>query len=465
MKRLLVLVLLLGAVAPVPLMAEAGASVRFGKFGEVRLYPPAAQASRVVLFLSDADGWDRDSTAMARALSGGGDTLVIGIDTRHYRKQLAATARSCLYPAGDLEALSQFVQKKLGLHHYLPPLIIGRGAGATLAYAALAQAPANTFAAGVGMNFCPMDGLPRPACQGYGLTSTRLPDGRGYRLEPRQKLDATWRVLHGSRSAACEAQRSKTFVSALPSARWTGIDETGRDDTDGRAWQAALQNTLSTLQASVPEIPQASALAELPLIEVRAKNDVTDTLVVLISGDGGWAGIDRDLAIRLSAEGHSVVGLNALAYFWQRRTPETTSRDLARILRYYFAAWGKQRAILIGYSRGAEVLPFMANRLPPDLLKHTRLVALLGPEMRVEFEFRVQDWLGSQSRPAALPVLPEVEKLRGVPVLCVAGEDEGHSLCRKLEPGLATTVIMKGGHHFGGDYRRLGRIILQAAGE
>ncbi len=463
MKSILAVMLVAGLLLTSWVRADEDASVRFGKFGDVRLYHTTDQPQRVLLLLSDTAGWDTDSTAMARALAGT-DTLVMGIDTHHYRQQLTAQTKSCLYPAGDLEALSQFVQKKLGLNHYIVPLLVGRGAGATLAYATLAQAPANTFGAGIGLNFCPADTLPHPACRGYGLASTRAPGQQGYRLEPNKKLSSPWWVLRGSRSDHCDATTTQAFVAAMSSAHWNHVNESGQHDADARAWLTALDQTLATLKPPTTQAHEPAALADLPLVEVRAKSDVTDTLIVILSGDGGWASIDRDLATHLAAHGHSVVGLNSLAYFWQRRTPDGAARDLDRILTYYLAAWHKQKIILIGYSRGADVLPFMANRLSPDLLKRTRLVALLGAEMEVEFEFHVQDWLSSR-KDTALPVLPEVEKLRGVPLLCIAGEDETHSLCPRLDPKLAAAVILSGGHHFGGDYTRLSQIILKAAGE
>lgn len=464
MKPMLTLIVLLGWLLPAFTAADENGSIRFGRFGDVQLYRAIAQPQRAILMLSDAAGWDADSTALARALAGT-DALVMGIDTRHYKKQLETETKSCLYPAGDLEALSQFVQKKLELDNYIVPLLMGRGAGATLAYATLAQAPANTFAAGIGINFCPTDTLARPTCRGYGLISTRAPGKHGYQLEPNKKLLSPWVVLTGTRSDVCDAALTRAFVAAMPSARWTSVHETGQHDVDDHNWRTVLELTLATLKTPATETHHTTALADLPLIEVRAKSDTSDTLIVIVSGDGGWASIDRDLATSLSALGHSVVGLNSLEYFWKRRTPDSAARDLQRIVERYLTAWHKQKVILIGYSRGADVLPFMTNRLSPDLLKRTRLVALLGLEKDVEFEFHVQDWLSSRNSRTALPVLPEVEKLRGVPLLCIAGEDESDSLCRKLDPELATTVILKGGHHFGGDYADLSRIILKAAGE
>src|SRR5262249_49795681 len=133
----------------------------------------------------------------------------------------------------------------------------------------------------------------------------------------------------------------------------------------------------------------AADVADLPLVEVRATGTPTGTLAVMLSGDGGWASIDRDIGGELAARGVDVIGLTSLRYFWTRRTPESAAADLDRILRHYLAAWGAQRVLLLGYSRGADVLPFLAARLAPDLRARVAIVALLGPSRSVDFEFHL----------------------------------------------------------------------------
>ena len=63
--------------------------------------------------------------------------------------------------------------------------------------------------------------------------------------------------------------------------------------------------------------------------------------MLFLSGDGGWASLDKTVATRLSQSGMSVIGLNSRKYFWTARTPETTTRDVERILRHYLQAWHK----------------------------------------------------------------------------------------------------------------------------
>src|ERR1700760_2941365 len=106
----------------------------------------------------------------------------------------------------------------------------------------------------------------------------------------------------------------------------------------------------------------SAATPSLPLVEVPATQGTSDTLVVFVSGDGGWAFIDKEISKVLAANGMPTAGLNALQYFWKKRTPDEASRDLATIITRYLGAWHKSRVLLVGYSRGADALPAMVNR-------------------------------------------------------------------------------------------------------
>jgi type IV secretory pathway VirJ component len=204
----------------------------------------------------------------------------------------------------------------------------------------------------------------------------------------------------------------------------------------------------------------AASAATLPLVEVPATHGTSDTLVVFISGDGGWAAIDREISAVLAAHGMPVAGLNALKYFWTKQTPESASRDLNTIIERYLAAWHKSRVLLVGYSRGADVLPAMVNRLPAETQSRIRMIVLLGPSPKVEFEFHVADWMRNAS--AGLPVKPEVDKLVSQHIVCLSGEDDHDSLCPALagRPNIAI-VTLKGAHHFDGGYDKLGQIIIE----
>jgi type IV secretory pathway VirJ component len=198
----------------------------------------------------------------------------------------------------------------------------------------------------------------------------------------------------------------------------------------------------------------------LPLIDVPPTRGSSETLVVFVSGDGGWAKIDKSISGVLANEGMPVVGLNSLQYFWTKRTPETASHDLGTIIDSSLARWKKQHIVLVGYSRGADVLPAMVARLTPEQQSKIRLLTLLAPSPRVEFEFHVVDWMHDSKK--GLAVAPELAKLTSTKTLCVWGDDDTDSLCRGLALPHVKVVTLHGSHHFDGDYTKLARIILEA---
>jgi type IV secretory pathway VirJ component len=198
----------------------------------------------------------------------------------------------------------------------------------------------------------------------------------------------------------------------------------------------------------------------LPLIDVPPARGSSETLVVFVSGDGGWAKIDKSISGVLANEGMPVIGLNSLQYFWTKRTPETASRDLGAIIESGLTRWKKKNVVLVGYSRGADVLPAMVARLTQEQRSKIRLVALLAPSPRVEFEFHVADWMHNSKK--GIAVEPELAKLTSTKTLCVWGDDDTDSLCHGLALPHVRVVTLHGSHHFDGDYAKLARIILEA---
>jgi type IV secretory pathway VirJ component len=172
-----------------------------------------------------------------------------------------------------------------------------------------------------------------------------------------------------------------------------------------------------------PHSVTPAGLKDLPLVEVPVKKP-GKTFAVIISSDGGWASIDSSLAEALAADGIPTVGLYSLHYFWTKRTPDEAGQALQKILHYYFTAWHMDKVLLIGYSRGADVLPFMASRLPPDLFARTSRIALMGAEHGVDSEFRLTDWLPGSMKNPPYQVKPEIEKLTHDNLLRIYGEDE-----------------------------------------
>jgi len=107
-------------------------------------------------------------------------------------------------------------------------------------------------------------------------------------------------------------------------------------------------------------------------------------------------------------------------------------------------------------------VPFILNRLPEDVLLRVRLIVLLGPRHTADFQFHITSWIG-KSEQNALPVLPEVERLRGKKILCFYGSDDEDAICKSLTPEIAEVVTLKGGHRIGTDFEGIAETILREA--
>ena len=452
------------AAAPPPDSAHPS-HLPAGRFGTASVYIPEGKPQSVAIFLSGDGGWELGVINMAHALMDMG-AVVIGIDIRQYFASLGRAAAHpdapCQMIAADFEALSHQVQKEIGMSDYLVPVLVGYSSGATVVYATLVQSPPGTFAGALSLGFCAeQDFSGAQLCPGAGLHYA--PNAKHELVfEPARTLKQPWIAFQGGKDQVCNAQAAHAFAGEVTDGAIVELPLVGHGFSVEKNWMPQFRQAYARLAAQ----PQKSANAPPPEIgnlpiEVVPASGTSAEFALLLTGDGGWAGLDQELAARLAASGVPTVGLNSLKYFWKQRTPDETAQDVARIVRHYLSAWNKQRVLLVGYSFGADVLPFVVNRLPPDLRAKVASVSLLGIDGNASFEVSISDWVGANE--AGPQTRPEVARIAGLPVLCLYGEGEKDSIC----PGLAEPRIRREqigtGHHFGGEYATLADRILAFA--
>jgi type IV secretory pathway VirJ component len=437
--------------------AQAAEShVSGGRYGDVTVEWPQGEMRGFVVLFSAGKGWTDADTQAARALAREG-ALTVGVDTGRYAANLAATGRECRHLDGDAEAVSHQLERQLKSDRYFAPIMAGAGQGATLALHVLAQAPANTIAGAVAVDAdaalrsdfhqCPPDPTVSRGSVLPGFVETGV-----------TKQSAIGPLQQAVRSAVKEGADSPGF----------------HFDKDANALMAPfLAKPPRVFAATMTRADQLAALirphlqaetsgeqdvSDLPLIELPAAHS-RGMLAIVMSGDGGWRDLDKTIGEQLQKDGVSVVGWDSLRYFWSEKTPEQVSRDLARVLRVYGARWHANSFALIGYSFGADVMPFAYNRLPPLLREKVAIVSLLGFARAADFQVRVTGWLGLPPSDKALQAQPEVDRVPAGLVQCFYGEDEEDTLCPALA-GTREVIRTSGGHHFGGGYDALEKRIL-----
>jgi len=432
------------ATAPAPLGLPD--HISHGRFQNVAVIAPKGTPRSMVLLLA-GEGGANAGADLAFALARHG-AMVAVIDVSKFDAALEADPADCVFPDGDLENLSHFIQAYYHLPVYRAPLLVGYGAGANLAYAALAQAPVHTFAGAITVGFCPATSLRKPLCKGGP-----------------PELDDPWLTLQGEHEGECGAAAIRDFTAHMSGAAVVALPGVGgRVESSSRWWPPLLAAFDTLVERAARDIapPAPVALGNLPLVEVPARTGAppADLLAIVLSGDGGWAGLDKEVAQALAEHGIPVAGLDSLRYFWSARTPQGLAGDIDRMIGYYLGHFGKQRVLLIGYSQGADVLPFALNRLAPATRGRIALAVLMGMSEHAVFEFHVSNWISNDNSGPA--TLPEVNRITGIPVLCIYGDGDNESLCPKLDANKVQIVKLPGGHHFNGDYAGLAREILAA---
>jgi type IV secretory pathway VirJ component len=466
---LAVLPLWLGAAVaapPPPAVADqAQQHLQAGRFGRVSVYVPTGKVRSVAIFVSGDGGWELGVINMARSLREAG-ALVIGVDVRHYFASLhQAAARPdapCQLIAADFENLSHQIQKQLAMADYLLPALVGYSSGATLVYAALVQSPPGTFTGALSLGFCAdQDFAGAQLCPGAGLHYSANPQHELV-FRPATTLRQPWVALQGEKDQVCSPQAAAEFAGAVSDGTLVSLPLVGHGFSVERNWMPQFLQAYARVSAQPePSLPPGSpaAIGDLPLEQVAADGGGNE-LALLLTGDGGWAGLDQELAAHLAAQGVPTVALNSLKYFWKARTPEDATQAVERVLRHYLGTWRKTRVLLIGYSFGADVLPFVVNRLPQELRAQVASVSLLGIDAHASFEVHLSDWVGGDD--AGPLTRPEVLRLPPLPVLCLFGAGETDSLCPQLPSGITREQVGTG-HHFGGEYATLVERILAFA--
>jgi type IV secretory pathway VirJ component len=208
-------------------------------------------------------------------------------------------------------------------------------------------------------------------------------------------------------------------------------------------------------------VGQSPSLPDLPLVEARAAVP-GHTIALVMSGDGNWAESVKEITRALNRAGISVVGLKSRTYLTSGpvRTPESLTRDALRILEAYGQAWQADTVLLVGYSRGANLLPFVVNRLPSAWVAKVGMLALISAGRNASFEFHLADLVSSTARTTDLELAPEVDRIARVRVLCVYGSHDENAVCPALQSGRAQVLVRPGGHHMDKDFEALGAAIV-----
>jgi len=432
-------------VAATLLPCRSARALEAGDLGELHQVNPTGAMRGLVVLFSDASGWSSVVDDVAAALARDG-ALVVGIDLPAYLRRLDLHAKdTCHGVVGDIESISRQIQRERGNTSYRTPIVVGIGEGGLVAAVILAQAPAATLSGAVAYDPTSSIQTAIPLCS---TPAASADSGGSFEYGPWPSLPGFWVAAFPVGSDTPGHRRIATLKAA-------GTPVEIENGAGGAA--ETLATLLRPLLAPVATAPVAG-IANLPLIELPAEHH-GPFLAIVLSGDGGWRDVDKGVAEKLQSDGVSVIGWDSLRYFWSKKSPEQTARDLSAVIDTYVSRWGASKVALVGYSFGADVLPFAYNHLSPEAKVRVVQLSLLGFAPAADFEISVAGWLGAAPGKDALPTEPALTLIDPTMIQCFYGAEENDSAC-PLISRKAEIIRTAGGHHFDNDYGVLARGIL-----
>ena len=436
------------------LCASTAYAFQPGRYGSVKLAEPTGEARGVVVYFSGRNGLSKADETAAQAIAKGG-ALVAEVDSKKYLSGLDKLNEKCHQLVYDTELLTRQLERERHLPTYLTPIVAGVGEGGTLAELNLVQAPAVTIAGAVSLDPAEIIASRRPICSDLPTTAR----SGGFRYGAPKKLPGFWTVGFTHRMRADREYIMKLRHEGAP----IDLHELPPRMATRDALRSLIEPHLARPGPTVAKIPTNTAptldISALPLTELPADHP-SKLMAILLSGDGGWRDLDKTIAEDLQQQGVPVVGLDTLRYFWSKKTPQQTADVVAALIQTFMTKWHADKVALIGYSFGADVMPFAYNLLPPSLRDHVILISLLGLSKSADFEISVRGWLGEPPGPDALPVLPQATKIPPHLIQCFYGQDETDTACPQLAQLGAETFRRNGAHHYDGNYGALADAIL-----
>jgi type IV secretory pathway VirJ component len=188
----------------------------------------------------------------------------------------------------------------------------------------------------------------------------------------------------------------------------------------------------------------------LPLIIYPSKTEGNKTMIVFLSGDGGWLDLDDELAVGFANDGFNTVGFNSRSYFWVKKTPKQAALDISLLIQTYLKDFNCKNLILCGYSFGADVVPFIYNNLNIKERSKVKSLILLSPFASTDFVVYPADLVNLGGDNREFKVILEAEKIK-IPISCYYGKDESIKPLSSITKRRFHQYILDGGHKYSKD--------------
>jgi type IV secretory pathway VirJ component len=206
--------------------------------------------------------------------------------------------------------------------------------------------------------------------------------------------------------------------------------------------------------------PNEKALNYLPIVLFPSALKDNLTLAFFISGDGGWNNFDNTICKILASKGISSIGLDAQKYFWNEKKPKTAAVEIESCIINYMEQWNKNSCVIIGYSFGACVAPFIANNFSRNLKNSISCIYCISPDKNCDFEIHISDMLSFNTN-EKYDVVNELKQIANLKPVCLFGNQEDLKTRKHFEFNGIKIETLPGNHHYNEDFEAVASLIYK----
>lgn len=197
---------------------------------------------------------------------------------------------------------------------------------------------------------------------------------------------------------------------------------------------------------------------DFPIRELDAQND--SPFIFYVSGDAGFNTFSKSLSDELFKRNYDITALDSKTYFWKRKNPAETAKKISDYLTEKLKGRKNQGIVLLGYSFGADISPFIYNRMAKNMHDKIISVILLDPSKTADFEVSLQGMIFDKGR-GDYKVLPEVNKMKAPKTLAILSNIGIRFPYKAITVKDFTMKHLPGNHRYNNDYAKLATLISQ----
>jgi dienelactone hydrolase len=214
----------------------------YAQFGELHIYAPPRNAKDFAILVSGDGGWKHAAPLVAQELSKEG-MFVAGVEIKKYLHGTKNKNEGCVSVAQDLQRLADFIRDRYDLHTG-KTILLGYSSGATLVYAALAQASPGEFSGAVSFGFCADFEPAVDFCSGNGLDYVKGSIPHSIVLQPSKAIQDPWITFQGSIDEVCDPQKTREFTSEIRTGEFILIPKAGHGFAHLQGWLPEFRRIL-----------------------------------------------------------------------------------------------------------------------------------------------------------------------------------------------------------------------------